>query len=547
MTETVALYLRVSTTRQAEKDLSIPDQRRQAMAYCAPRNWAVVAEFVEPGASATDDRRPEFQKMIEAACVSNPPFKVILVHSFSRFFRDAFQLELHIRRLAKFGVRLVSHTQEMGSDPMGNMIRNIIALFDQHQSLENGKHTLRAMKENARQGFWNGSQPPLGYRVVDAEKRADKTKKRLEADPAEAKLVRQIFDLYLSGDGRTGPLGVKSIVNHLNKKGLRQRKGGLFSVKVVYETLTRTTYIGTHYFNQYDSRAQQPKPRSEWIEMATPSIIEPEVFAAVQQRLKDHNPKKTPPRLVNSPVLLSAVAVCATCQGGMTLRTGKSGQYRYYACSTCARKGKTACKGRAISMPLLDGLVMDQLCKVILAPDRVRKLLAELSARKTKGNESHMGSLKALEKDLKDTDRALERLYEAVEKGSVPEGDSLRNRFSKQEQRRDELIRQIADTKRQAARPSISLSPAKIEAFTQALHTALTAGNPSLRRAYLRLLVSKIEVDDGEIRMTGSNAVLAGLAAQSAKQIGGQIGEMQVPGFVREWRPRRDSNSRPAA
>jgi len=27
------------------------------------------------------------------------------------------------------------------------------------------------LKENARQGFWNGSLPPIGYRVVAAEHR----------------------------------------------------------------------------------------------------------------------------------------------------------------------------------------------------------------------------------------------------------------------------------------------------------------------------------------------------------------------------------------
>jgi len=48
---------------------------------------------------------------------------VILVHSFSRFFRDQFQLEFYVRRLAKNGVRLVSITQELGDDPMSDMIR----------------------------------------------------------------------------------------------------------------------------------------------------------------------------------------------------------------------------------------------------------------------------------------------------------------------------------------------------------------------------------------------------------------------------------------
>jgi hypothetical protein len=69
---------------------------------------------------------------------------VILVHSFSRFFRDQFQLEFYVRRLAKNGVRLVSITQELGDDPMSNMIRQIMALFDEYQSNENAKHTLRA-------------------------------------------------------------------------------------------------------------------------------------------------------------------------------------------------------------------------------------------------------------------------------------------------------------------------------------------------------------------------------------------------------------------
>ena len=35
-------YLRVSTGRQADNDLSIPDQRRQAKAYCASRGWEIV-------------------------------------------------------------------------------------------------------------------------------------------------------------------------------------------------------------------------------------------------------------------------------------------------------------------------------------------------------------------------------------------------------------------------------------------------------------------------------------------------------------------------
>ena len=113
------------------------------------------------------------------------------------------QRELQARGLLKGdGVRLVSITQELGDDPMSNMIRQIMALFDEYQSKENAKHTLRAMKENARQGFWNGALPPIGYRIVEAaEQHGHRTKKTLEIDPIQAETVRFIFRLAREGDG----------------------------------------------------------------------------------------------------------------------------------------------------------------------------------------------------------------------------------------------------------------------------------------------------------------------------------------------------------
>jgi DNA invertase Pin-like site-specific DNA recombinase len=230
-----ALYLRVSTGRQTDNDLSIPDQRRQAKGYCTSRSWEIVADYVEPGVSATDDRRPEFQRMIDAATTKPPAFDVIVVHSFSHFFRDQFQLEFYVRRLAKSGVRLVSITQELGDDPMSNMIRQIMALFDEYQSKETAKHTLQAMKENARQGFWNGSLPPIGYRIVEAtEQHGHRTKKTLEIDPIQVETVRLIFRLAREGDGSSGPMGVKSITKHLNASGIHTRDGGRWGIGAVH-------------------------------------------------------------------------------------------------------------------------------------------------------------------------------------------------------------------------------------------------------------------------------------------------------------------------
>jgi DNA invertase Pin-like site-specific DNA recombinase len=106
--------------------------------------------LLSQGNTATDDRRPAFQAMIDAALVKPPTFTVIVVDSFSRFFRDQFQFEFYVRKFAKNGVRLISITQDLGDDPMSVMMRQIMTLFDEYPSKENAKHTLRAINAARR-------------------------------------------------------------------------------------------------------------------------------------------------------------------------------------------------------------------------------------------------------------------------------------------------------------------------------------------------------------------------------------------------------------
>ena len=140
--------------------------------------------------------------MIADATQDPAPFDAILVHSRSRFFRDLFEFLGYERRLKSVGVQVISITQQTSDDPAGEMASKIFSLFDEYQSKENGKHTLRAMQENARQGFCNGSRPHFGFRTVEAPERGNKgqRKKRLAIDAVEAGIVRRIFALYLDGD-----------------------------------------------------------------------------------------------------------------------------------------------------------------------------------------------------------------------------------------------------------------------------------------------------------------------------------------------------------
>ncbi|MCU0984151.1 MAG: recombinase family protein [Acetobacteraceae bacterium] len=215
-TRRVAAYIRVSTTRQAEADLSVPDQIRAAEAWCAARGASIVTMFVEAGASGLDEDRPEFQRMLEMATAPGHPFDLVLVHSLSRFSRDTLHAELAIRRLRKAGVEVASVTQEISGDGTGEVVRKMLSVFDEYSSRENAKHTRRAMVENARQGFWNGSTPPFGYRTEEAGRKGARIKKVLVVHEPEATLVRRIFAAYAGEQGIQR--GVKATAAMLNAR-----------------------------------------------------------------------------------------------------------------------------------------------------------------------------------------------------------------------------------------------------------------------------------------------------------------------------------------
>ena len=538
ITSRAALYLRVSTTRQADVDLSIPDQRLQTAAYCERQGWSVVAEYVEPGASAMDDSRHEFQRMIERASDDDRPFDVIVVHSFSRFFRDAFGLEMYIRRLAKHGVRLVSITQELGDDPAQVMMRQVIALFDEYQSRENAKHVLRAMKENARQGFYNGSRLPLGFTLEEVEKRGHRTKKRIVVDPVEAELVRLMFDLYLQGDGTSGPMGIKEITKHLNAKGHRTRLGARYGVGTIHGILTNPVYVGEWSFNKRSSKTGQVKPQHEVIPISVPAILERRTFDKVQKALRAKSPHNSPPRVISGPILLTGLAYCACCGSAMTLRTGtsKSGRvYRYYSCSTSGRVGKSGCKGQTVPMEKLDHLVTRHVAERVLMPERLEALLQSVVDRRVKADAEVQARIDELSRERTTAEDKLRRLYQLVADGIAEPDEMLKEQIAKLKADRDRAHSALERIENQGAAAS-RLDPDKLARFGQLMRSNITEGEVPFRKAYLRSLIDAVEVDQHVVRIHGSRTVLErAVLADRATQPG-------VRGFVRKWRAHGESN-----
>ena len=478
--------------------------------------------------------------MIERACDGEHAFELIVVHSYSRFFREAFEQEFYLRRLAKHGVRVVSITQPVGdeSEPVQAMMRKVIALFDEYQSKENAKHVLRSMKENARQGFWNGAMAPLGYRLVEAEKRGTKVKKKLDVDPVEAETVRLIFRLYLHGDGKSGALGVKEIVKWLNAHGYRTRRGKTFGVGNIHKLLTNTICIGRWRFNQKSSKTRHKKPDEEIIEISVPAIIDVDIFERVQRQLHARSPQVVAPRVTTGPILLTGLAVCATCGGGMMLRTGtsKGGRvYRYYTCSNCATKGKTVCKGRSIPMDKLDTLVTDHLIERLFKPERLAEMLTSLSLRRAEKSQSLNSRLMALQREVSDAEEKLRRLYRLVEDELTDLDEVLKDRLDTLKAGRDRAKAALERAKEQST-PQIQVSPALIERFGRIMQEHFTTGSVPFRKAYMRALIDVIEVDDKQIRIKSSKDVLEKAVVASQN---GQAGCSQMS---TKWRAGRDSN-----
>src|SRR5262245_61130580 len=89
------------------------------------------------------------------------------------------------------------------------------------------------------------------------------------------------------------------------------------------------------------------------------------------------------------------------------------------------------------------------------------------------------------------------------------------------------------------ARTGAAITPAKLEAFSQLMREKLDTADAKARKAYLQSVIARVEVDDQKIRVLSDRAALAAAAA------GQNTNTTKVRGFVRNWRSRRDSNSRP--
>jgi site-specific DNA recombinase len=228
----------------------------------------------------------------------------------------------------------------------------------------------------------------------------------------------------------------------------------------------------------------------------------------------------------------------------MTLRTGKSGRYRYYICSTKARQGETGCRGRTVPMEKLDTLVADHIEHRLLQPSRLEKILSSVLDRREERTERQATHIAELRKRATDADAKLKRLCDAIENGVTDLSDlMLKDRITELKAIRDQAR---ADTERAEGaieRQGPTITTQSIKAFARTARKRMRTESGGYSRDYLRALAQRVEVDVEELRIMGSKSELLRtlVAASGAKTAG-----FGVPSSVPKWRTRHDSNVGPS-
>lgn len=193
-----AVYCRLSkedeekTARESE---SIRNQRALLLAWAAEHGYRIYRVYTDEDYSGIDRARPGFNAMLADARAGK--FEVILAKTQSRFTRDMELVEKYLHGLfPEWGVRFIAVLDHVDTcDPAGKKARQINGLINEWY-LEDLSGNVRAVLDHKRRsGSYIASFALYGYRKDPQDH------SRLLPDEPAAQVVRQIFALYLQGNG----------------------------------------------------------------------------------------------------------------------------------------------------------------------------------------------------------------------------------------------------------------------------------------------------------------------------------------------------------
>jgi len=486
----VAVYARVSSDKQ-DVDLSISAQLKAIREYAKNNGHIVVREFVDEAETGRTTARPAFREMVSLARHPQKPFDVILVWKYSRFARSREDSIVYKAMLRKSGVHVISINEPFDDTPTGRLLEAIIESLDEFYSDNLGEEVTRGMRESAARGFYLSSKPPYGYRKIRF-KDGEKEHTKLEIEKNQAGIVTSIFNNALNGKG------LMEIVKELNRNGIAAPRGKGWGKTGIRTILANEAYTGTFVWGRNSKRGLEPVRTQN----ACPEIVSKTVFDKVQELIRERSPKRIHPKRASSRFLLSGYTYCGHCGKALIGQDAKSGKFSYYVCGTLNKKGAGSCPSHYFNSRKFEASVINVIRENILTEEHLRCLVGLVNGEMDGSSKHHQDELEAVLGEMADTNRRLERLYDAVETGKVPLADlaprihDLRLRNEKLQERKVQIDNLLSDRRIELASPEI------VDHYVKDMRRVLEESELTEKRAFLRGFVKRIDVTDREGVMT---------------------------------------------
>ncbi|MFO1150382.1 MAG: hypothetical protein U1E62_18545 [Alsobacter sp.] len=157
------------------------------------------------------------------------------------------------------------------------------------------------------------------------------------------------------------------------------------------------------------------------------------------------------------------------------------------------------------------------------------EILGAILDRRLSQDEAVRRRRESLEIEKQGVLEKLQRLYRAIEDGVVDLEPDLQDPINHLKLERDRIIAALDRVIDQTAHQGM-LTPERVRLFGDLMREKMQNGDIQARKAYLRSVIDRIEVDDKAIRIIGDTNTLAAAVA------GRPTAAANVRGFVRKWR-----------
>lgn len=454
------VYARYSSHNQREE--SIEGQIRECQDFASRNDMTIIGEYIDRAISGKTDNRADFQRMIKDS--EKGHFQAVIVYAIDRFARNRYDSANYKMRLRKNGVKVYYAKQSIPDTPEGIILESVMEGYAEYYSENLSIHIKRGLHENALQCKVTGGTIPLGYRISPS--------KEFEIDPAKAKIVQEIFQMYADGSSAT------QIVNHCNQCGYRTARGATFNKNSLRRMLRNDKYIGVYRYRDVE------------IENGIPAIISKDLFEKVQAMLH-HNYTARAKSKATTDYLLTSKLFCGHCGSNMvgesgTARNGDT--YYYYKCTN--RKRKHTCGKRTERKDWIEDVVVRHTVTTVLNDDNIEAIATRaLTLMEKEFAENSL--LPSLEQAQRDVDKRIKNLIDLMEQGIVT--PSTKERLLDLESQKTDLTNRIA---REGSKKPVISKERIIHWLTSFRHGDID--DPDYRRRVIDTLVNSVYVYDTE-------------------------------------------------